>query len=158
MAETPGAQESSERSLRPWQAALAVVGVVSGWMLLQWLALPYDGSDVKDAAPPLNLVPLAPVDADPAGAVPEAPTPWATPETAVVVPVPVTVRLATGTGRVEVDGGPNLGTTPLDVPLAPGSHRIVVKPVDGSDPLVRDIVVAPQRPQTLVLDSDPGVP
>jgi len=158
MAEAPRAQESApsspQKSLRPWQAGLAVLALVGGWVMLQWLALPYDGSDVKDAAPPLNLVPLAPVEADPTGVAPEAPTPWAAPEAAAVLPVPVTVHLATGTGRVSVDGGPELGTTPMDVPLAPGPHRVAVAPLDGSAPVVQDIVVEPERPQTLVIGPD----
>lgn len=149
MTESPGTRVA----LRPWQAAVGIALFVSGWLVLQWLALPYDGSDVKDAAPPLNLVPLAPVEADPAGAAPEAPTPWAAPER-VVETVPVTIHVASGTGTVRVNGGDVQGTTPLDLTLPAGTHRIEVV-VDGSGQVwTRDVEVEAGRPQTLVVAPD----
>ena len=56
---------------------LGILLVVAGWFALQWIAAPYDGSFIKDAAPPLNLVPLEPVAPAPPSTQPEPPTPWA---------------------------------------------------------------------------------
>jgi serine/threonine-protein kinase len=223
--------------LRPWQVVLGLLLFVGGWFSLQWLALPYDGSDVKDEAPPLNLVPLAPVEPAPTDRPPEAPTPWAPPEepaagapqdgpaaeAPVLAPpaapepapeaaeapaaapapepapaaepsgrteapvdaaepplppaappeaeparpapdaapaadpgstVPVTVHLSSGWGRVRIDKKRVKGTTPLEVPLAPGVHRIQVETPSTGRVYTREITVEPGAPQTVVIEVD----
>ena len=143
--------------LRAWQMLLVTGLFVGGWFALQWIALPYDGSFVKDDAPPLNLVPLEPVPAATSSAMPEAPTPWAPPAAAAadaVVLVPVTVHLSSGSGRVQVDDGAVAGTTPLDLALAPGAHRLQVETLATGDVYARDIQVETGRPLTVVVEVD----
>ena len=123
-----------------------------GWLVLQWLALPYDGSDVKDAAR-RSTCPTRTGRGRPGGRSPGGPHALGRSER-VVETVPVTVHVASGTGTVRVDGGDVQGTTPLDLTLPAGTHRIEVV-VDGSGQVwTRDIEVEAGRPQTLVVTPD----
>jgi hypothetical protein len=214
-------------------AVVVLLLVVVGWVGLQWLAAPYDGTPWVPPSTPLELVPFEPVEAGPA----TAPVPWreegasaapspiasadpspvaspaaspyagppagpgagpserpgsppvvapagpvdsveehtatsaapplpasepppadaaptSTPTVDPTTPARVTVQVSSGWGKLRIDGKRVKGSTPLDVALAPGVHRIQIETPSTGRVYTREIEVAAGEQKTLTIEVD----